>query len=125
MTRKIYSGNMVYMKKFIVQLIGLGLVVYYLLPYLVDGISVEDYKAAIIAALIFAFINIAIKPIINVITLPLNVITLGLFGLIVNVLLFWFVASVIVGFTVTTTTAAYLGAIILTLANWLLDKLID
>jgi len=113
------------MKKFIVQLIGLGLVVYYLLPYLVDGISVEDYKAAIIAALIFAFINIAIKPIINVITLPLNVITLGLFGLIVNVLLFWFVASVIVGFTVTTTTAAFLGAIILTLANWLLDKLID
>lgn len=113
------------MKKFIVQLIGLGLVVYYLLPYVVDGISVEDYKAALIAALVFAFINIAIKPIINIVTLPLNIITLGLFGLIVNVLLFWFVASVIDGFTVATTMAAFFGAIILTVANWILDKLID
>lgn len=113
------------MKKFIVQLIGLGLVVYYLLPAVVDGISVVDYRAAIIAALIFAFINIAIKPIIRIVTLPLNVITLGLFGLIVNVLLFWFVASVIDGFNVATTLAAFFGAIILTIANWIIDSVID
>ena len=113
------------MKKFIVQLIGLGLVVYYLLPSLIDGISVEDYQAALIAALLFAFINIAIKPVIRIVTLPLNVLTLGLFGLVVNVLLFWFVASVIDGFTVTTTLAALFGALILTAANWLIDKLTD
>lgn len=113
------------MKKFIIQLIGLGLVVYYVLPAVVDGISVEDYKAAIIAALVFAVINIAIKPIISIITLPLNILTLGIFGLLVNVLLFWFVASVIDGFTVATTLAALFGAIILTLANWVIDKITD
>ena len=107
------------MKKFILQLIGLGLVVYYLLPSLVDGISVEDYRAAAIAALVFAFINIAIKPILNIVTLPLNLITLGLFGLVVNVLLFWVVASVITGFTVETAIAAlFFGALVLVVATF-------
>jgi putative membrane protein len=113
------------MKKFILQLIGLALVVYYLLPYLVDGISVEDYQAAIIAALVFAFINIAVKPIVKIVTLPLNIVTLGLFGFIVNVLLFWFVASIISGFTVATFTAALFGAIVMTAANWLIEKIVD
>ena len=113
------------MKKFLVQLVGLGLVVYYLLPYLVNGIIVEDYRAAIVAALMFAFINIAIKPILRIITLPLNIATLGLFGIVVNILLFWFVASIISGFTVATFTAALFGALIMTAANWLIDKIID
>lgn len=111
------------MKKFIIQLIGLGLVVYYVLPSLVAGITIEDYRTAIIAALLFAFINIAIKPILNVITLPFNILTLGLFGLVVNILLFWFVASIISGFIVTGFVAALFGALILTIANWLLDSL--
>lgn len=113
------------MKRFILHLIGLGLIVYYLLPYLVDGISVEDYQAAAIAALLFAFINVAVNPVVRAITLPLNIVTLGLFGFIINVLLFWFVASLISGFTVASITAALFGALILTLANWLLEKLLN
>lgn len=113
----------VYMKKFILQIIGLGLVVYYLLPELITGISIDEPRTAIIAAVLFAVINFAVKPILKVITLPLNILSFGLFGLLVNVLLFWFVGSIIAGFTVATFMAAFWGALALTFANWLLDKL--
>ncbi len=113
------------MKKFILQILGLSLIIYYALPYFVDGISVDAGKSAVIAALTFAFINFAIKPILAIITLPFNILSFGVFGIFVNVLLFWFVASIIPGFTVSTFLAAFLGAIAMTLATWLLDTLLS
>jgi putative membrane protein len=112
------------MTKFILHFIGLALIIYYLLPYFVDGIAVNTYVAAIIATLLFIIINIIIKPIIKIVTLPLNIATLGIFGFVVNVLLFWFVATLISGFVVTDFTAALLGALVLTLANWILERLL-
>ena len=111
------------MKKFILQIIGVGLVVYYILPELVSGISIDNGRTAVIVALLFAVINFAVKPILRVITLPLNILSFGIFGLLVNVLLFWFVASIIEGFTVVDFMAALWGALVLTVANWILDKL--
>lgn len=113
------------MKKFIIQVVGVGLVMYYVLPTIVEGISIDNGRTAIIAALLFAIINFAIKPIVSVITLPINILTLGLFGLLINVLLFWFVASIIDGFVVVNFVAALWGAMTLTIANWILDKLTD
>lgn len=113
------------MKKFIIHVVGVALVMYYVLPTLVDGISITDGRTAIIAALLFAVINFAVKPIVSIITLPINILTLGLFGLFVNVLLFWFVASIIDGFVVVNFIAALWGALTLTVANWILDKLTD
>lgn len=111
------------MKKFLIQIIGVALVVFYILPRLIDGISIDEPRTALIAALLFALINFAVKPILKIITLPLNIITLGVFGLLINVLLFWFVASIIDGFTVVDFMAALWGAVTLTVANWILDKL--
>ena len=111
------------MKKFLIQIIVLTLTVYYLLPEFISGISTDEPKTALVAAILFAIINFAVKPILRVITLPLNILSLGLFGLFVNVLLFWFVAAVIDGFTVVNFTAALWGALGLTLMNWLTDKL--
>ncbi len=111
------------MKRFLIQIIGLSIVVFYGLPYVIDGISVGEVKSAIIAAILFAFVNIAIKPILHVITLPLNILSFGLFGLLVNVLLFWFVASITDGFVVSTFIAAFWGALVMTVATWILDKI--
>jgi putative membrane protein len=111
------------MKKFILQIIGLGLIVYYVLPSLISGISIDEPRTALVAALLFAVINFAVRPILKIITLPLNILSFGLFGLIINVLLFWFVASIITGFTVASFMAAFWGALALTVANWLLGKL--
>lgn len=111
------------MKKFLIHIAGLSAVVFYGLPYVIPGISVSGTKAAIIAAVLFAFINFAVKPILRVITLPLNILSFGLFGFIVNILLFWFVASIIPGFEVVNFMAALWGAIVMTVANWILDKI--
>lgn len=112
------------MKRFILQIAGLALVVFYGLPYVIPGITVDGGRAAIIAAIVFAFINFAIKPILRIITLPLNFLSFGLFGLLINVLLFWFVASIIDGFTVVNFMAAFWGAFVMTVANWILDKIL-
>lgn len=113
------------MKKFIIQIVGLSAAVFYGLPYIIPGISVDGGRAAIIAAVMFAFINFAIKPVLRVITLPLNILSLGLFGLLINVLLFWFVSSIISGFTVVNFMSAFWGALAMTVATWVLDKIAD
>jgi len=111
------------MKRFLIQIIGISLVIFYGLPYIIPGISVDGGQAALIAAILFAFINFAIKPILKIITLPLNFLSFGLFGLLINVLLFWFVASIVDGFTVVNFMAAFWGAVVMTVANWILDKI--
>lgn len=113
------------MKRFLLQIIGLSLVVFYGLPYVIPGISVDGGRAAIIAAVVFAFINFAIKPVLRVITLPLNILSFGLFGLFINILLFWFVASIIDGFVVADFVSAMWGALVMTIASWVLDKISD
>jgi putative membrane protein len=112
------------MKKFILHILTLSLIVFYALPEFVGGITIDSGRTALIAALLFAFINFAIKPIIGVVTLPLNFLTLGLAGFVVNILLFWFVGSVIDGFQISNFTSAALGAISLTVSNWILNKLL-
>lgn len=112
------------MKKFILHIIGITAAVYYGLPAIIEGIAIDSGRSALIAAILFAFINFAIKPVIKVITLPFNILTLGLFGFLINIGLFWFVASVIDGFSVDSFVAAALGAIVLTVANWIIDKLL-
>jgi putative membrane protein len=111
------------MKKFILQIIGNALVVFYVLPSVIDGITIEDARTAIIVAVLFAVINFSVKPILKIITLPLNILSFGGFGVLFNVVLCWFVASVIDGFTVVNFIAAFWGALALTVANWILDKL--
>lgn len=94
---------------------------------LVPGIEVLGLYPAIIAALILGLLNVFIKPVIVVLTLPLTIVTLGLFIFVINGFLFWFTASFIDGFTVTSFAAAFIGALIVsiisTVGNWLLtDK---
>ncbi len=111
------------MKRFLLQIVVLSLVVFYGLPYFIPGISVDGGRTAIIAALVFAFINFAIRPVLKVIAIPFNIISFGLFGLLINVLLFWFVASIINGFIVSNIIAALWGAIAMTIITWILDKI--
>jgi putative membrane protein len=64
-----------------------------------------------------------LKPIINILTLPLNIITLGFFSLVVNGALFWYLGTIVNGFSVDTFTAAFVGALLVTVINWLLTKI--
>lgn len=92
---------------------------------LIPGIEVSGLYPAIIAALILGLLNVFIKPILIVLTLPLTIVTLGLFIFVINGFLFWFTASFIDGFTVESFISALLGALIVsiisTVGNWLLS----
>ena len=91
--------------------------------YIVPGIQVTDFYAALVAALVLGLINVLIKPIIMVLTLPVNIITLGLFTFVINGALFWFASSLVRGFTVADFKAAFLGALCMSIANWLIHLL--
>lgn len=111
-------------KRFLLHAAILSLVVYYGLPYFINGISVTGWVPAIIAGITFAIISIAIKPILKIITLPLNLLSFGLFGLLLNIFLFWLVTELISGFDVISLISVFWGAFVITIINSVLGKII-
>ena len=96
------------------------LVVAYILP----GISVASFGSALIAALVLGLLNTLVKPVLVLLTLPITVVTLGLFLLVINALVFWFVGSVLKGFQVDGFWWAFLGALIYSIIASLLAGLV-
>ncbi len=91
--------------------------------YVVPGVSVRSFWAALIAALIIGLVNALIRPLVLLLTLPVNVITLGLFTFVVNALMFWLASSIAKGFDVANFKAAFLGALVYWLVSWLVNGL--
>ncbi|HJV75413.1 MAG TPA: phage holin family protein [Noviherbaspirillum sp.] len=94
------------------------------LPYLMQSIRVENFTTALIAALVLGLVNVLIKPILVLLTLPVTVLTLGLFILVINGLLFWVVANFIGGFYVAGFWSAVGGALLYSLISWALSALL-
>ena len=92
-----------------------------LMPRFVQGIAVADFYTAAIVALIWGVISVTIRPILGLLTLPINLITFGLFSFVLNALLFWFVASFVQGFEVAGFVAALLWSVLLTIVSWAVD----
>lgn len=92
-----------------------------LMPRFIQGIVVADFYTAAVVAVIWGLISITIRPILGLLTLPINLITFGLFSFILNALLFWFVASFVQGFEVAGFVAALLGSVVLTVVSWAVD----
>lgn len=91
---------------------------------LIPGIRVDSLFTAVIAAGVLGLINIFIKPVIIILTLPLNILTLGLFSFIINAFLLKMVAYFVTGFEVNGFFAALLGALVISLVNWLTNRFI-
>ncbi|MEO6983865.1 MAG: phage holin family protein [Paralcaligenes sp.] len=96
------------------------LVVAYVLP----GISVSSFGSALIAALVLGLLNTLVKPVLILLTLPITIVTLGLFLLVLNALVFWFAGSIMKGFHVNGFWWAVLGAIVYSLVSGLLSRLL-
>ena len=94
------------------------------LPYLFSGIQVKSFYTAMIVALLLGLINAVVRPLLFLLTLPLTLLTLGLFILVLNGLLFWFVASFVDGFVVSGFWMAVLGAIAYSIISWACSALI-
>jgi len=95
-----------------------------LVAYLYPGVAVTSFFAALIAALVLGIVNAVIRPILVLLTLPVTLVTLGLFIFVINALLFWFVANVVQGFAVSGFWAAMVGSILYSvltmITSWLL-----
>lgn len=85
--------------------------------WVVPGISISSFITALIASVVIALVNLVIKPILVFLTLPINILTLGLFILVINALLFMFVAYLIPGVEVDGFWSAFLGALILSIIS--------
>ena len=94
------------------------------LPYLFDSIRVDGFYTAMIVALVLGLVNAVIRPLLVLLTLPITILTLGLFIFVINGLLFWFVASFVEGFTVSGFWPALFGAIAYSIISWLCSALI-
>lgn len=88
----------------------------------VPGFVVENFYIALIVAVILGVLNITIKPILSILTLPLNIITLGLFSFVINAVLLIFVSSFVDGFEVAGFVPALIGGVIIALAGWVLHR---
>lgn len=92
--------------------------------YLVPDIYVADFLTALIAALVIGLVNLLIKPILVLLTLPITLLTLGLFIFVINGLLFYSVGNWLHGFEVKTLLAGIIGAAVYSVLSWLLTAII-
>ena len=102
----------------------LSAVAVWIVAQVVPGIYVRGLASALIAALVIGFVNATIGVVLKILTFPLTLITLGLFWFIINALMLKFASALVPGFVVRNFTAAFLGAILLSLVNMLLKWLV-
>ena len=92
--------------------------------YLMPGISVASFTTALVAALVLGLMNAVVRPVLFLLTLPVTILTLGLFIFVLNGLLFWFVGSFIQGFVVAGFWPGVFGAIVFSLISLCLSALL-
>ena len=92
--------------------------------YLMPSITVSSFGAALIAALALGLVNAVVRPVLVLLTLPVTILTLGLFIFVLNGLLFWMVGTWLEGFDVGGFWSGVLGAIVFSVVSWLLSALV-
>lgn len=96
---------------FILRYVGLVLGLW-LADFLLDAVFIDSWQTLLLAGFVLLLINTLIKPILRFLTIPLNIITLGLFGFFLNVALFWFGQTLVSGFEITGTANILWAAVI-------------
>jgi putative membrane protein len=95
-----------------------------LVDHFVAGIAIQSFGVAMLAALVLGLLNCFVRPLLILVTLPITILTLGLFLFVVNALVLLLVASLVPGFTITTPGAALLGTVLLTLFNLVANRVL-
>ena len=93
--------------------------------HLYSGVEVKSFTAAMIAALVIGLFNMVLRPLLVVLTLPVTLVTLGLFLFVINALMFWAAAGVLDGFVVHGFAAALLGSLIYSALGMVIDSALE
>jgi putative membrane protein len=96
-----------------------------LVAYLYPGVSVKNFGTAMVAALVLGLLNTVVRPLLVLLTLPVTLLTLGLFLFVINAVTFWFAASVLDGFSVNGFTAALIGSLIYSACGMVIDSAME
>lgn len=112
-----YSARMKLLLKWLLSAAALLLV-----AYLYSGVQVDSFTSALIAALVIGLFNAVLRPVLVVLTLPVTIVTVGLFLFVVNALMFWAAAGVLDGFHVAGFWAALLGSLIYSVLGLLIES---
>lgn len=108
--------------RFLINILVVGLVVL-LLSYFLPGVHVTSFLTALLVAAVLALLNALLKPILVILTIPITILTLGLFLLVINALIILLVNELVPGFTVDGFFWALMFSILLSLITWLLNRL--
>lgn len=95
-----------------------------LLAWLIPAVQVTGFGTALVVALVLGLLNAVIRPVLIVLTLPVNLLTLGLFTFVINGFLFWFAARILEGFSVSSFGWAILAAIVYSLISWAVSSVL-
>lgn len=92
---------------------------------LVPGVSATGgWETVLLVALVWSVITIVIRPVLGLLTLPITIITFGLFSFVLNAMLFYAVTYIVPGFTVADVWSALIGAFVLSLISWFIQKIV-
>ena len=89
----------------------------------VPGFAVSGFYTALIVAVILGVLNVTVRPILFVLTLPITILTLGIFLFILNAVLLWFVASFVEGFEIDGFVPALIGAFLISAVSWIVNRI--
>jgi putative membrane protein len=89
------------------------------------GVEVQSFTAALIAAFVIGLLNTIVRPILVVLTLPVTVVTLGLFLFVINALMFWAASSLLGSFQVRDFTAALIGSLLYSVAGMVIEAALE
>ena len=109
------------MMKIFLRFVILSALIWILANY-IDGISVSPFWMSFVVSLVFMILDAVLKPILELLALPITFLTLGLFSLVISVGLFGLMAYILQGFDITTVVALVKGALIMAFANFALKK---
>ena len=96
-----------------------------LVDQIYGGVQVEGFANALLAAAVLGLLNTLVRPLLVLLTLPVTLLTLGLFLFVINALLFWLAAEVLPGFAVTGFGAALVGSVLYSLCGMVIDVAIE
>ena len=96
-----------------------------LVAHLYSGVSVASFASALLAAFVIGLLNTLVRPLLVLLTLPVTLLTLGLFLFVINALMFWAAASVLDGFQVAGFTAALIGSLLYSVCGIVIDAAVE
>lgn len=102
----------------------LNAVAIFFLANVLNGVFVDNYVTAIIVAVVLGLLNTLVKPLLVILTIPITILTFGLFLLVINAIIIFFADSLISGFSVDTIWTAILFSLLLSVLQWLLHSFI-